>query len=311
MPEKKNLCKHRIEYFFFLILIQMIRFSPAWAEKAERRLLVFFLKRFDHKHSRLISANLKTAFPEKSPWELNRIKKATYRHVVAILFEIIRTFARNDVASILEKSSIQNADRITAALKKNTGLLVISAHFGNWEWIPLLLSRHLGQPVNSIARPMDNPLIEKKVTEFREFCGSTIIHKQGSLRKVISRLEKNEIVYMLVDLNTVLREAIFVDFFSRKAATGTAVAQLHLKRGIPVIPLFLHYRDGQIVLDVLDEVDFQKTGDPKKDVYRYTRQLNAFIEDAIRKNPEQWFWFHNRWKTRPKGGTDEKRRQSR
>ena len=55
-----------------------------------------------------------------------------------------------------------------------------------------------------------------------------------------------------------------------------------------------------------EEVDFQKTGDLKQDVYRYTRQLNVFIEDAIRKNPEQWFWFHNRWKTRPKGGTDEK-----
>lgn len=304
------MCKHRIEYFFFLVLIQMIRIGPAWAVDAEERFFVFFLKRLDRKHSRLISANLKAAFPEKSPLELNQIKKAVYRHVVAILFEIIRTFARNDVASILDKSSIRNAERLTDALKKNAGLLVISAHFGNWEWIPLLLSRYLGKPINSIARPMDNPLIEKKVTEFREFCGSAIIHKQGSLRKIITRLGKNEIVYMLVDLNTVLREAIFVDFFSRKAATGTAVAQLHLKRGIPVIPVFLHYRDGRIVLDVLEEIDFQKTGDLKQDVSRYTRRLNALIEDAIRKNPEQWFWFHNRWKTRPKGGTNEKRRQS-
>jgi KDO2-lipid IV(A) lauroyltransferase len=299
MPEEKIACKQRIEYHLFQLLIQAVRFSPGWARSWERRFFVFFLKRFDPKHSRIISNNLRIVFPGKSAEDLIRIQNAVYRHFVSILLEIIRTFARNEMASILERSTIRNAERLTNALKKNSGLLVISAHFGNWEWIPLLLSHHLGGPVYSIARPMDNPLMEKKVSEFRTACGSTIIHKQGSLRKILSLLGKNRVVYMLADLNTVQREAIFVDFFSRPAATGTTAARLHFKKHVPVIPLFLHYEGERIVLDVLEEIDFPETGDLKNDVSLFTRRINVFIEEAIRKNPEQWFWFHNRWKTQP------------
>ena len=261
--------------------------------------MFFFLKRLDPKHSRLISHNLQIVFPDQSPEERARIKNAVYRHFISILLEIIRTFARNDMRSILERSTILHAERLTNALKKNSGLLVISAHFGNWEWIPLLLSHHLGEPINSIARPMDNPLVEKKVSEFRTACGSTIVHKQGSLRKMISLLGKNKVVYMLADLNTVQREAIFVDFFSHTAATGTTPARLYFKKHIPVIPLFLHYEGERIVLDVREEIDFPETGNMKNDVSLFTLRINAFIEEAIRKNPEQWFWFHNRWKTQP------------
>ena len=299
MPEEKIACKQRIEYYLFLSLIQVIRFSPRWARAWERRLFIFFLKKLDPRHSRIISNNLQVVFPDKSPEDLTRIKDAVYRHFISILLEIIRTFAQNDMRSILERSTIRNGERLSNALKKNSGLMVISAHFGNWEWIPLLLSHHLGAPINSIARPMDNPLIEKKVSEFRAACGSTIIHKQGSLRKIISLLGKNKVVYMLADLNTVQREAIFVDFFSRPAATGITAARLYFKKHIPVIPLFLHYEGERIILEVLEEIDFPETGDLKNDVFLFTRRINAFIEEAIRKNPEQWFWFHNRWKTQP------------
>lgn len=299
MPEGKISCKQRIEYYLFQALTQAIRFSPRWARSWERRFFVCSLKWLDPKHSRIISDNLQIVFPDRSPQDRARIKNEVYRHFISILLEIIRTFARSEMSSILERSTIRHAERLSDALKKNSGLLVISAHFGNWEWIPLLLSHHLGEPINSIARPMDNPLIEKKVSEFRTACGSTIIHKQGSLRKMISLLGENKVVYMLADLNTVQREAIFVDFFSRTAATGTTAARLYFKKHIPVIPLFLHYEGERIILDVREEIDFPETGNLKNDVSLFTLRINAFIEEAIRKNPEQWFWFHNRWKTQP------------
>ena len=172
--------------------------------------------------------------------------------------EIARTFARRDPQTILARSRILNPEVIEQALQKKRGLVIFSAHFGNWEWIPLILHNRLGNDIHSIARPMDNVLIEKKVREFREAMGSKIIYKKGSLRTILTRLDDNQIVYLLIDQNTVPREGVFVDFFARKASTNTTVAQLYLKKNIPVVPVFLHYDGNEIILDVLPEIDFAR-----------------------------------------------------
>lgn len=135
--------------------------------------------------------------------------------------------------------------------------------------------------------------------------GSRIIYKQGSLRTILKRLSSNEIVYLLIDQNTVPREGVFVDFFAKKATTITTVSQLYLKKNIPVVPVFLHYQGQEIVLDILPEIAYPVPGQDPAALTELTQQLTWLIEAQIKKFPEQWFWFHNRWKTKPQGEASE------
>lgn len=74
-----------------------------------------------------------------------------------------------------------------------------------------------------------------------------------------------------------------------------------MKKDIPLVPLFLHYEEDRIVLNICEEIKFSPSDDIKKDIQMLTQQCTTIIEDHIKLHPEQWFWFHNRWKTQPKG----------
>ena len=301
MPQKKASFKRYLEYALFAGLISLIKHSPPRARRLEKKALVFFLKNGSRRHSRLISHNLAMAFPSDDPYLLAGLKTKIYDHFGSIFMEIAATFARRDPRAILARTRVNNLQIIVQALQKNRGVIIFSAHFGNWEWIPLILHTRLGKDIHSIARPMDNVLIEKKVKEFREAMGSRIIYKQGSLRTILKRLGANEIVYLLIDQNTMPREGVFVDFFAQKATAITTVAQLYLKKNIPVVPVFLHYEGQEIILDVLPEIEYPAASQDPAALTDLTQQLTWLIEAQIKKFPEQWFWFHNRWKTKPQG----------
>ncbi len=305
MPQKKVSFKHHLEYALFASFLFISKYTPDWCIRSEVKLLIFFLKKGCRKHSQLIERNLAKAFPASTPDLLNDLKKKIFNHFGRLFVEITRTFARRKPQAILSRSRILHPEIIQRALQKKRGLVIFSAHFGNWEWLPLILHTQLNKDIYSVARPMDNPLIEIKVREFRENMGSKIIYKRGSLRTILNRLAHNEIICLLIDQNAVPREGVFVDFFGQKASTITTVAQLYLKKNIPVVPVFLHYEEQEIVLEVLPEVDFSGSDNDHDNVVALTQHMTGLIESQIRKYPEQWLWFHDRWKTKPKGAMHE------
>jgi KDO2-lipid IV(A) lauroyltransferase len=305
MPQKKVSFKHYLEYLLFTALIIFSRYSPAWIMPIETKILIFLLKKGSRKHSLLIGRNLANAFPTTTPSFLAELKKNIYNHFGNVFVEIVRTFACRNSQTILARSRIIHPEVLELALQKKRGLIIFSAHFGNWEWIPLILHTHFNKDIYSIARPMDNALIEKKVREFRETMGSKIIYKHGSLRTILTRLASNEIIFLLIDQNTVPREGVFVDFFAQKASAITTVSQLYLKKNIPLVPVFLHYEGQEIILDILPEISYSKHDNGDDDLLALTQQTTGLIETQIRKFPEQWFWFHDRWKTKPQGATHE------
>jgi Kdo2-lipid IVA lauroyltransferase/acyltransferase len=304
MPPKKVSFKHRLEYGVFAAFLFISKYSPDWSIRAEVKALIFFLKKGSRKHSRLLERNLARAFPEAAPGFREDLQNRIYDHFGHLFVEISRIFARRQPQSVLARSRVLHPEIIERALRKKKGLIIFSAHFGNWEWLPLLLHTHFNKDIYSVARPMDNPLIEKKVRAFRESMGSKIIYKQGSLRTILARLANNEIVCLLIDQNAVQREGVFTDFFGQKACANTTVAQLHLKKNIPVVPVFLHYAGQEIILEVLPEIDFPGSNG-NDDLTALTQQMTGLIEAQIRRFPEQWLWFHDRWKTRPRGATHE------
>jgi KDO2-lipid IV(A) lauroyltransferase len=285
----------------FAVIVLLIKISPLFLIKLNQKLVRYLLKKLSKRRSGIVAKNLRIAFPHYTAEEISALTRAISRHFASVFIEIITIFVKKQPEKILKKVEILHPEVLERALDKKKGVILFSGHFGNWELIPLILSRQLNQKVNSVAREMNNPLVEKKVKQFRKYMGSELIYKRNSIRTILKRLEKNGLVYLLIDHNTIAREGVFVDFFGKPASTVPSVSQLHLKRAIPIIPIFIHYEKDKIVLELLEEIDATgtSTGNQKEDILRLTRRCTSLIEEKIRQYPEQWFWFHNRWKTRP------------
>lgn len=300
MQKKKTTIKHRFEYLIFIAFIFVVKVSPLFLVRFCKKVLFFLGRHISKRHFRIVQKNLRIAFPQNTEAEKSKLTDAIYRHFSSVFTEIIYMFVKKKPEKILKKIEVNNIEILKKTLGKNKGAIVFSAHLGNWELIPFILSRKLNIKIVSIAREIDNPLVGKVVKQFREQMGSTIIYKKNSIRTILEMLEQNRIVYMLIDQNTIEREAVFVDFFHKKVSAVPSVSKLHLKKDKPVIPLFLHYEKDKIVLDLMEEIYFTPTDNLKNDIKQLTQECTKLIEKNVKRYPEQWFWFHDRWKTRPR-----------
>lgn len=301
MSKRKIKFKHRLEYILFAAIVLLIKISPLFLIKLNQRMVRYLLIKLSKRHSGIVARNLKIAFPHYTAGEISALTRGISHHFSSVFIEIITIFVKKQPEKILKRVEILHPEVLEQALDKKKGVILFSAHFGNWELIPMIMSKQFNQKVNSVAREMNNPLVEKKVKQFRKYMGSELIDKRNAIRTILKRLEKNGIVYLLIDHNTIAREGVFVDFFGKSACTVTSVSQLHLKRAIPIIPIFIHYEEEKIVLELLEEINAAgtSTGNQKEDIFRLTQRCTSIIEEKIKQYPEQWFWFHNRWKTRP------------
>jgi Kdo2-lipid IVA lauroyltransferase/acyltransferase len=309
MQKRKISFRHRVEYLFFIAFVYGIKISPLFLINFSKRALRYLFGKLSKRHPGIVAKNLKIAYPGQSEEERTTLTERIYRHFSTVFVDIIYLFVKKKPEKILKPIEIIHLDYLEKALEKKRGVILFSGHFGNWELVPYILSRKLNVTLNSIARKMDNSLVEKKVLAFREFMGSVVIDKKNALRTMLKRLEDNGIVYLLIDQNTIEREAVFVQYFGETVSAVPSVSLLHMKRDIPVIPLFLHYEEDKIVMefqpeldatDVCKQIDKSKEGGNKSECIRQLTQWSTtIIEEKVKQHPEQWLWFHNRWKTKP------------
>jgi KDO2-lipid IV(A) lauroyltransferase len=180
------------------------------------------------------------------------------------------------------------------------GVIVLTAHLGNWE---LLAHAHglLGHPVTLIHRPMRNELVDDAIVAVRARAGTRTIPKKAAAREAIRVLRRGGILAIPSDQNQTTRYGVFVDFFGVPACTTPGVARLAALTGSPVYPVFI-LREGDSErhrIEILPPVEMISTGDREADIVANTQRCSRIVEDMIRRHPEQWIWFHKRWKTRP------------
>jgi len=252
----------------------------------------------DKKHRAIALSNLGLAFgKERSREEIVRLAKASFAQFGRIIADILRVSNRplNKIQSLI---SIEGLDRLESARSQNKGVLLFTAHFGNWELGTAAVSGIA--PVRVIARDLDNPLLENELERLRRKLGASVISKFGAARPVLKALSRNEIVAILIDQNVLRSEAVFVDFFGRTAATTPSLAAFHLKTGAPLVPVFVHSRPGgRYVLKILDPVRVSPEHSQGADVLKITGICTKIIEQEIRRKPDHWLWVHKRWNTRP------------
>jgi Kdo2-lipid IVA lauroyltransferase/acyltransferase len=264
------------------------------------------LFRWHARYREIALANLRSAYPEKTAAQIRDIAVKVFENLGKVFFETCRAAVLSD-SDYSRLVAIDGARHIENAYARGKGVLVLTAHFGNWEYLTAMIPP-IGHPISIVYRPLDFKPLEQFIVELRTRFGGRMIPKKKGLRKILQSLQQREIVALLMDQNVAWREGVFAPFFNRPACTNKGLALLALKSGAPVVPIFLLREDNGYRGIIQPEIPLIRTGDKTKDVEINTAAYNRAIEAMVRQYPEQWFWVHRRWNTKPHCPWPRKRR---
>ncbi len=253
--------------------------------------LIYFLS---GKRARITYANLKASFgKELAPAELKSITKKVYIHAAETFTELI-AMTKIDKKYVDRYVTVHNIENIEMAAKNPKGMILVSAHFGNWE-LSTVTSVFKGFPLYLLARDQKMKRLNELLNILREKKGNMVIRKGTDIKNIFRVLHDGKSVGILADQNAGSSGEL-IDFFGRPASTATGPYRFAQKSGAWILPAFIHRKEGPYHDLVLEEP--MKIG-PNEDLKPYMRKYNSLLEKHIRKDPEQWFWMHKRWKKNP------------
>lgn len=255
--------------------------------------------RWDSRHRGIVQNNLTMAFGDELTCDQKTvISRNTFIHLANVLLDLpsLLNLNKDNLDKYITFTGLEN---LYGVLGKGKGVLVMASHFGNWELMSLAFSLRF-RPFHVVVRPLDNAFLNRLIDHIRCRGGNRTIPKIGSVRDILRLLRQDDAVALLIDQNADWYEAVFVPFFREIACTNKALATLALRTGAAVLPVYnFRLPDGRYQMVFEPEVQLIRTGDSMlADIEENTALFNRIIEGYIRKHPEQWFWLHQRWKTR-------------
>jgi len=254
------------------------------------------------KFRKLARKHLEIAFgQEKSPEEIDDILRRTYINYGKNFAEFLM-IPHKSKEWVESKVTFNDPNwTIRTALNNGKGVIGLGGHFGSWELVAARLGIYK-YPIVAVVKAQRDALISKFIMDTRTKWGNEYIFRvKGIKEECISQLAQNKILGLMADQNA-SRSGIFVDFFGKQAATFTGPAYFAMKTGAPVIPSFpARNPDDTITLYVLEPLKIIDTGNFEADLPANVQLCAKAVEDFARKHPSEYFWWHQRWKTRPGG----------
>lgn len=250
----------------------------------------------DAKHRRVGIENVIKArgMPKTEP-EARRIVRGMYEHLGISMAEIAATDRLLRAGRLGELVKLVGLENVREALSHGRGAILAVAHLGNWEPAGVHFSREV-RPLWSIVRPLDNPLLDGYLESLRQRTGQVIISKFKAADRMREALQANQMLGVLMDQDA-REEGVVVDFFGRPASTVKSTAILSLRYRSPILPLNIYRERGRIWM-CYDRPIYPDVVDGRPDRVRELTQLvTTRLEEYIRQHPDQWFWFHRRWRS--------------
>lgn len=251
----------------------------------------------------VVRAHLSRIFGgERSEAELSRIARESYRNFGRTTFEYAR-FPRLTPEAIEETVSLEGEEHLDRALSEERGAILVAGHFGNWELAATLAT--MGYPLTFLVGEQHNTLVDGLMNRLRARFGVELVPLTGSLMGVLRALRRNRIVAMLSDQDAG-RSGIFVDFLGLPASTPYGPGRIAARTGAPLVPgNAVRRARGRHSLVICPPVEPPPEGaSPEEAARHYTQAYTTALEGFVRRHPEQYFWMHRRWKTRPPEGTE-------
>ncbi len=292
--------REQIEYRLVKLFLWLTKIAPKSFIYMTMKALTLVVYHLDKKRRDITIKNLSMAFPEKTFEEIKALSKKVYIELSKTISEILFMF----VGKFDIDTAIKNQDEIknkiqNIAENSRHGVILLTAHFSNWELLAHYLARH-GLPMLVVGREGNNKLIDQNITiPFRNKYGNRATSKDKAMLAMSKALKKGNTVGLLIDQKTGQQNSVKVNFFDKPADTTISVAMLKLKFDPMVIPVFIaRQSDGKYKVILNDPVDYiaDEIEDKEKKLEAMTSKYNQAMERVIREYPEQWFWMHNRWR---------------
>lgn len=316
----KNSRNRTLDYAVYLVVrlfvavVQMVSPRTAYALADALAWLVYKLAKG---RRRVALENVRAAFPElATDPAADRLVRGMFRHFLRSAIELILLPRKLHAMNWRKHLALPQREQILRPLLDGRAALIVTAHFGNWEMAGFALGL-IGFRTHAVARVLDNPYLERFALRFRQRTGQVIIAKNDDFNRLTDVLKAGGKVATLADQDAGPR-GVFVNFFGRPASTHKAIALLAIEfdalvvvvgvprvnrsecpqrpdfdPSSPLAPLFYAVRCA----DVIDPRDYATDSDAVRAI---TARYTSALEKLIREHPEQYFWFHRRWKNQPK-----------
>ena len=242
-------------------------------------------------HLRYAYGNTKT---EK---EIISITKKVFENLSLNFCDLASTFHYRSKEQFLKIWEIRGEEHLKAAYEQKRGVLVSTCHVGNWEF-SAIAPPILGYETSAVSAPLKNKRINDLIVKSREARGMKNISRgRGkAMPLILEALRKGECMVIMIDQD-IKAKGCFVDFFDKPAFTSIGAARIAMEAEVPVVTMAT-YRlpNDKLCVEFFPAIEMIYTENETNDWIENTKRIHAPLEEIIKKHPEQWVWFHERWK---------------
>lgn len=287
--------KNSLEYILFISLSLFTRVIGLKLSRKFANVLAFIFFYLIRIRKEVVLENLTFAFPDYDKEKIKEIAYQNFKSICITLVEILSLpwIKKEQVNNIL---AFDNPDLLISKFKEGNGLIVLSGHFGNWEYVATLGACILNVKFNVVVKPQRNPYVDRWMNNYRTKWNNEVIPLGPSIRNVYSVLINKGILAMVADQRGP-EDSIKLDFFGRKTSVYTGPAILSLKSNAPLIfGITIRQKDFSYKVHLTEISRDNLPEDYDEKVKVLSERILRHLEDLIRQYPEQWLWMHKRWK---------------
>jgi KDO2-lipid IV(A) lauroyltransferase len=302
MARPRNKLVDYLQYLVLRLLAMFVHMFDVESVYRTARHLGELLWRVDRKHREIACGHVRLSFPDWPEARVRRVARKSMYNLMFLGVEVLLTPRLISLRNWSRHVRLGNlAEGARLAARRETGLILLTGHFGNWEIVGYLLAT-LGFPTVSVFRPLDNEYLNEHLMGVRERTGQSLLYKRGAARGMSEVLEAKLPLAFIADQDAG-RKGLFVDFFGRPASTYRSIGLMASRHRVPVVIGYGRRLSDRFEFEVGVEriIRPEEWAGKEDEVWWITQEFTHALEQVIRRHPEQYLWLHRRWKHRPDG----------
>jgi KDO2-lipid IV(A) lauroyltransferase len=290
--------RHRLEYVLLRTAMEAAGTLPRGLVHCSGKAIGEFVYRVLRVRRKVVEENLRQTLGQSLDGRgIDQIARGVYHHLGRTLLEYSR-FGHLTRARLDEWVEVRGLEAVLEAHAMGRGVILATGHFGNWELMGAVVSMR-GYPVHFLAKEQRNPYVERYLNRSRAHLGVGLVHLGPELRRIYRRLREGEIVGMLFDQDAGAG-GVFLDVLGRLASVQPGVAIFAQRTGAPIVPgCIVRLRDGRHRVSFEEPIHPDPHAARQEEIERLVRLSSQSLERFILRHPDQYYWVHRRWKTRP------------
>ena len=294
--ESRTAFRINLEYALFCVLYKWVRSLSLHRGYALTKVLMRMLFYVDPVHAHRTVRHILHAGVVKDRAAAAALAKRSFEESGKLLVEIIKCDQLFKQENFIVNASEKTREYLFGDDFK--GLILVTAHYGNWELAGGAIATALHSRMTSLMRHFSNPKVGELILNNRRAPNHILADKRRGVRPLLKALNNREIATMLIDQHASSKEGVECEFFGHPARVHMTPALLHLRTGIPILPELntrLPGEDFRFEMTCGELIRYTPTGDKERDVALLTQACISALEELIRRHPEQWLWAPRHW----------------